>query len=268
MRIKYPVIAFFLLGVMNSCELIDYHPYDGRTDGCENWNRHATERIEAACNGKDTIRFILMGDTQRWYDETEAFVTHMKGRTDVDFVIHGGDITDFGMTKEFEWVHRIMSKLSIPYVALIGNHDVIGNGLQIYHSMYGDENFSFVAGNTKFVCLNTNALEFDYSHPVPDFSFLRQEIADTTQGFDRTVVAMHVQPYGEQFDNNVADPFQHYLLMLRNLEFCLHAHTHALQANDIFGDGIMYYGCSKMKDRNYYLFTMTPGGYSYEVVSY
>lgn len=28
------------------------------------------ERIEKVCEGKDTIRFIFMGDTQRSYNET------------------------------------------------------------------------------------------------------------------------------------------------------------------------------------------------------
>ena len=42
----------------------------------------------------------FIGDTQRTYDETEAFVRHANGRDDIDFVIHGGNYTEFGMTKE------------------------------------------------------------------------------------------------------------------------------------------------------------------------
>ena len=38
----------------------------------------------------------FIGDTQRTYDETEAFVHHANGRDDIDFVIHGGDYTEFG----------------------------------------------------------------------------------------------------------------------------------------------------------------------------
>ena len=30
----------------------------------------------------------------------------------------------------------------------------------------------------EFVCLNTNAMEFDYSRPIPDFTFLEKEIID------------------------------------------------------------------------------------------
>ena len=33
-------------------------------------------------------------------------------------------------------------------------------------------------------------------------------------------------------------------------------------------DGIIYYGCASMKQRNYMVFTLTTNGYSYEVVNY
>ncbi|MEG1585620.1 MAG: metallophosphoesterase [Bacteroidales bacterium] len=255
----------FLFG---GCDLIDYHPYDARTSGVTDINARAIQNIQNLCEGEDVVRFAWMGDTQRWYDETNDFVNHINMRNDIDFVMHGGDISDFGMTAEFEWVHRILKKLKIPYVALLGNHDVIGNGIKVYQSMYGPENFSFVAGNTKFVCLNTNALEFDYSHPVPDFSFIKGEINDPDTTVKRTVVAMHTPPFGEQFDNNVADVFQMYIRKLPDLQFCIHAHMHRLSVEDLFGDGIFYYGCAAMKARSYLLFTLNATGYEYEVVSF
>ena len=50
--------------------------------------------------------------------------------------------------------------------------------------------------------------------------------------------------------------------------FCLHAHSHTLLHEELFEDGIPYIGCAAMKDKNYLLFTLTPGGYEYEVVYY
>ncbi|MEG0500555.1 MAG: metallophosphoesterase, partial [Rikenellaceae bacterium] len=37
---------------------------------------------------------------------------------------------------------------------------------------------------------------------------------------------------------------------------------------DIFDDGILYYVCGCMKDRNYILFTIKPDTYDYEVVNF
>ena len=47
------------------------------------------------------------------------------------------------MKKEYEWTVNILSKLDIPYVGLIGNHDVIGNGDQVFNKLFGEEKLFF-----------------------------------------------------------------------------------------------------------------------------
>ena len=84
-----------------------------------------------------------------------------------------------------------MNKLKVPYVGLIGNHDCLGTGEETYRAIFGDPNFSFIAGRIKFVCLNTNALEFDYSRPIPDFDFINAQLEDRREEYDRTIFSMH-----------------------------------------------------------------------------
>lgn len=266
---KNCLLPLSTLLILSACALIDYHPYDGRLDHDTSRGVNDTniKRIEEACAKKETLRFIFMGDTQRSYDETKDFVVHANGLDSIDFIIHGGDYTEFGLKKEFEWNDDILSRLKIPYVGLIGNHDVIGNGDQVFHKIFGEENFSFIASDVKFVCLNTNAIEYDYSHPVPDFNFLKNEIADSLRN-KRSVVVMHAPPGNEQFDNNVKDVFQLYIKTLPSLQFCLHAHNHMTSAVDIFNDSIYYYGCANIAKRSYLRFTITPNGYSYEEVKF
>ncbi len=169
---QFMFVIFLLL--FSGCDLFEYHPYDGRIKGEQNINYKNILRIEEACRDKDTIRFLFMGDTQRCYDETVDFVTAANRRTDIDFIIHGGDVADFGLTKEFLWTRDILEKLYAPYVVLLGNHDCLANGEEIFRQIFGDENFAFQAGDVKFVCLNTNALEYDYSRPIPDFHFMEE----------------------------------------------------------------------------------------------
>jgi len=262
---------FFLLLIIpffSGCSLFDYHPYDGRIKGETDINNRNIERIGEKCKGRDTFRFIWMGDTQRWYDETEDFVGAVNQRDDIDFVIHGGDLADFGLTKEFMWMRDIMNNLKVPYIALLGNHDCLANGEEIFRKIFGEPNFSFMAGNVKFVCLNTNALEYDYSRPVPDFSFIEEKKAEQIEGHEKTIFAMHVRPYSEQFNNNVARPFQREITEFPNLLFCLNAHDHNLNVTDIFQDGVLYYGSASINKRNYLLFTINPDGYEYEVVDF
>lgn len=254
--------------LMTGCDLIDYHPYDVRISGETNVNAHNIERIEASCKGKDTIRFITMGDSQRWYDETEDFVKHVNQRNDIDFVIHGGDVSDFGVTDEFLWQRDIMNKLKIPYVVIIGNHDCLGTGKDAYQAIFGDTNFSFIAGHVKFICLNTNALEYDYSSPIPDLNFIENELTNRESEFDKTVFSMHVRPFCGDFNNNVANIFHQYVKKFPGIQFCTAAHEHHLFQEDLFNDSIIYYMSDCMKHKNYNIFTITPKEYKHEVVYY
>ena len=171
------------------------------------------------------------------------------------------------MTKEFEWAVERLNQLRVPYVGLIGNHDILGNGHEFYAELFGEENFSFQAGNVRFVCLNTNAIEYDHSHPVPDFGFLSEQIAlaDSTQ---RTLFVMHAPPGDDQFDNNVAEPFEYYLQRFPSSLCCLHAHTHTFSIQEPFQDGLLYYSCPNIGKRSYLLFMITPEDYSYEKVDF
>lgn len=264
-------LLFILLSTalfINSCDMIEYHPYDGRIKGETDINRKNIKQIEQNCLGKTTFRFAMISDTQRWYDETKDAVNHINARSDIDFVIHGGDLSDFGLTKEFIWMRDILNKLKVPYVCLLGNHDCLGNGEDIFQEIFGDENFAFMAGNTRFICLNTNALEYDYSHPVPDFGFIENELNTIRPEHEKTIVAMHAKPYDEQFNNNVAKAFQLYIKDFPDLQFCIHGHGHAIAINDIFEDGVLYYECANIKKRSYLVFTLKPDGYDYEVVPF
>lgn len=265
MKLHYIPIFLSLLSLV-SCDAFDYHPYDGYVRGEKDTNNKNIIKIEKACKGKDTIRFAFMGDSQRHYTETEEFVTHINKQNGIDFVIHGGDIANYGATDEFIWVRDIMNKLKCPYVAIVGNHDCIGTGNFAYSEIFGEYNFAFTAGDIRFICLNTNTLEFHSSVPVPDFSFIRNELRKDSADYSKTVIAMHARPGHDQFNNNVKEYFQDLITQFPQLQFCLNAHAHILTADDLFNDGIIYYGCEAIGEKDYLLFTVTPNGYSYETI--
>ena len=248
--------------------VFDYHPYDVRISGETDINRRAIERIEAATAGRDTLRVAFVSDSHGWYSATDDMVADINARGGVDFVVHLGDLTDCATVKEYEWQRDILSGLRPPYVALIGNHDCLGTGEELFRRVYGEPNFSFIAGRVKFVCLNTNATEYDYVAANPDFDYMEAEMTADSAHFDRTIVCMHAAPYSDQFNNNVAKPFQLYVRAFPGLLFCVYGHDHRQAASDPFGDGVMYYGVDCADHRNYMLFTITPDGYDHETVSY
>lgn len=271
MRFKWRKIAGGLLVVavftaaLSGCEMLESHPYDAHVSG----ERYLTEkniaRIEAATAGKSEIKFAMISDTQRGYDETEEVVEVINARGDIDFVLHGGDLTEFGSTREYHWKRDILAKFEMPYVCVIGNHDCLATGLDVYTTMYGPLNFSFRAGDVEFLCLNTNAVEFHGAEGVPDFHFIKGELALLPADIHKTVVLMHAAPFSEQFNNNVADEFHALIRSFPDLQFALYGHGHHITVDDFFGDGILYYQCTNIKKRSYLVFTITDAGYEYEV---
>lgn len=248
--------------------LFDYHPYDVHFDGESGINAINIAKIENACLGKDTIRVAFISDTHNWYTETKLMVEDINKRGNIDFVIHGGDLTDCGTTKEFVWQRNVLSGLTIPYVALIGNHDFLGTGDEVYEQMYGEPDFSFIASRIKFVCLNTNATEYDYLAAVPNFDFMEEQRVVDSLHFDRTIICMHARPYDDQFNNNVAKAFESYVRSFPGLMFCINGHEHQLLKEEIYKDGVIYYGADCAEHRSYLLFTITKDSYEYKVITF
>ena len=254
--------------MLYGCDMIESNPYDVHITGEKQLTYKNIELIERATAGKSIIRFAVISDSQRFYDETRDAVNAINARGDIDFVLHGGDLTEYGATKEFLWQRDILDKLSMPYVCVIGNHDCIATGIEAYKSLFGPLNFSFTAGDVRFVCLNTNSLEFDYSEAVPDLGYIKNEIATMDAGVRKSVVLMHASPYSEQFSNNLAQEFHQLLTRLRGLQFCVYGHGHNVTVDEFFNDGVIYYQCAATKKRSYLVFTIHDNGYDYEVVEF
>ena len=265
---KY-LYAIIVLLLMTACEeTFDVHPYDVDFHGATSFNARQIEKIESRFANRDTLRIAFISDTHGWYSELKEEVASLNRRGDIDFVVHCGDLTDTGTSKEYEWSRDILEGISCPWVALIGNHDFLGTGDQAYEVMYGKMDFSFIAGRLKIVCLNTNATEYDYLAAVPNFDFMETEVTADSDRFDRTVLVMHAPPYSDQFNNNVCKAFRRYLDLFPGLLCCVYGHNHNDTVSDIYQDGLLFYGIDCAEHCNYRIMTITPDGYEMEQISY
>lgn len=269
-------IAYFVylgwLLAFSSCEKFEFSPHQViLKESEENLNQKNADRI-AALNIKptDTLRFALISDTQRFYDETEEVVDAINNRTSgkgkqISFVIHAGDITDFGIQEEYHWQHEILKKLKMPYLVVIGNHDCVGNGKKIYQSMYGPHNFKLQVARNRFVFLNTNSLEFD-NHTVPDLNFLENALSDT-ENYENAFVIAHVPPFDADYDRSKEQP---YALLMRNykVNLSIHGHQHTHRVQQPYNDGKTYLVTGSVQKRVYVVVTVIGNQVSYEVIKF
>jgi len=248
--------------------MFDTHPYDVNFKGEIGINNRQMAEIERRFADRDTLRIAFISDTHLWMSDARDEVADINRRVDIDFVVHCGDLTDTGTALEFEWSRDVLSGLHFPYVALVGNHDFLGTGDQSYTTIFGRTDFCFIANRIKFVCLNTNATEYDFMAAVPDFDFMEEEFAKDSARFDRTIVVMHAPPYSDQFNNNVCKAFRRYLDFFPGLMCCIYGHNHSDKVVDIYGDGLLFYGIDCAEHRNYRIFTITKDGYEVEQIRF
>ena len=97
---------------------------------------------------------------------------------------------------------------------------------------------------------------------------MEEQVKADADDFSRTVVCMHAAPYSEQFNNNVAKVFNFYTHQFPGLMCCLYGHGHHTEQNDIYGDGIIYYQVANAAKHQYYIFTITPTDYRYEIIEF
>ena len=106
MTMRMPL--FFLALLMMACDTVfDIHPYDTRIKGETDINARNIAKIETLLRDRDTLRIAVISDSHQWYDDLKDEIADINRRDSIDFVMHLGDITDFGSTQEYVWARDI-----------------------------------------------------------------------------------------------------------------------------------------------------------------
>ena len=90
--IVFPLLSLLLF---SGCDAFDIHPYDANIKGDKGLTYKNISRIEESTKDKNQIRFAVISDTQRWYDDMEDEIKSINKQPDIDFVVHCGDITNW-----------------------------------------------------------------------------------------------------------------------------------------------------------------------------
>ncbi|MEJ8843724.1 metallophosphoesterase [Lacibacter sp. H375] len=247
-------LLYYLLPllVLSSCKRFVFHPNEIRPQE-KALNSSNIEKI-AKLESKTAFNFILLGDTQRFYDEVDDFVSHVNSLNNVSFILVAGDLVDFGLNKEFNWIASKFGKLKTPYVAVIGNHDMLANGRKIFTEMFGPENFSFTYGKNKFICINSNSREVNYNGEIPDINWLSQQLND--QAPDNIFIVSHVPPFSVDFDKKLESDFAELLTAQHKTRLSLHGHEHQFKQLQPYEGGPTYVVAAASHKRSYVMITV------------
>jgi Icc protein len=268
MYLKYIGGIFLLFLFISSCDKFEYNPYqDKNSEQPHDLNQKNIERLlSKAESADDTITIIFTGDSQRFYHNLEELVTISNGIPNVDLFILAGDISDFGLLSEFEWVDQRIQKLYMPYVCAIGNHDLTGSGLNVFRSMYGPENYSFSYKGYKFIFHDSNGREHNFNGAVPDLGWLSNELNDPSAG--RFVAVCHVPPYDTDFDKNLEEGYTHLLANTPGCRLALHGHLHDTDDSYHYNDSVRYIGSNGVGKEQAILLKLIDGKVIKKMIDY
>lgn len=267
MRSIYLIGVLLLFLMITGCERVfEYHPNAVQLNESEkNLTQKYLEELGTG-NPEDTIRLVLMGDTQRFYDHIQDFTNSARQQPNIDFMLHCGDISDFGMTQEFRWVHSLLQELPFPYLTVIGNHDLLSNGPRVYEEMYGPRNYYFDYNGVRFVMTDTNSREYEFDGTVPDLDWMASSL-QLPESVHQAVVVGHVPPFDYDFDKALEEDFVN-LLKDNNVELSLFGHLHNSEIFHPYGDEIKMVVTNSMKGRSYYVVEIWKEGHRVQEVTY
>jgi 3',5'-cyclic-AMP phosphodiesterase len=267
-RVGMYILFFTSILLTVGCDTLEFSPnqrYD--RDSPVGLNQKNLQKL-LANPIDDTVTIAFVGDSQRFYSELERFIDRANTIPEIDFILLAGDISDFGLLQEQEWVVRRLSKLRKPYFGVIGNHDLVANGEAVFERMFGPLHDSFVYGGIKFVSHNTNGLEYKRRR-VPDLNWLQKELTLADSSIQHVVTVSHVPPFSApEFTPDLVEPYTALLGNTPKLLLSLHGHIHQHKDFYPYEDGVRYVTSFAFNQSSFVLLKITKGQVFKTIVTY
>lgn len=215
------------------------------------------------------LKIALVSDTHYHFEDLEDAIDDINHRGDATFVVATGDITENGLKKEFEIFHDVMARLSVPYLTVIGNHDYLANGGEVYRLMYGDFNYQFAFQGISFVMFDNVIWE---SNKAADYEWLEHAMSESAESDETShplrhkIIFSHIPPFDGQLEEK-RDLF-HSLLRKHGASISIHGHRHEYFNDDLMGDGLHYVTVGSPEKRSYAVLTVTNDSVTVEQIHF
>jgi Icc protein len=261
---RTPLLFIAIVCLSAGCNSFEFSPeqtFD--RDSPKNLNAAGLRKMQKNVPKDDTIRVVITGDTQRSYNEVTSLVKKINTLEDLDFVAIAGDLSEFGVLQEMEWLAKELEKMTVPYVAVIGNHDLVNKGASVFKKMYGEFNYSFVYRGIKFICHNTNGREYGFAGTVPDIGWLTKEVQPEA-GLTGYVGISHVPPNSEDYDPALITPYHSLFDKTPGFLGSFHAHTHTYSEFGYHSSAVPYVITATAGAREFLLVKIINNKLSYE----
>ena len=108
------------------------------------------------------------------------------------FVIDGGDLVYSGTIYQWDNLMKVW-KWKEPVFIAAGNHEYQGEGISIFHYLFGPTQYAFSLGGYRYVF--ENDVMGNYQLSEEQFAWLKKQLELAKERGERPVIVMHAPPY-------------------------------------------------------------------------
>ena len=233
-RLIVLILSYFLF---NSCGEFRYSPYelviDNTNYNAKNLNLILQKSVRESAK-TDIFKIVVLSDTHDYYDGLEKQISYInKHRTEYDFVIITGDMSNVGLVEEFEATKKRLKKLTLPFITTVGNHDLLIDGRKIYKRVFGEDTYAFEYKNTKFILYNNN--NWESPNNIPNIPWLEDQLIKNTS--PNLIVLSHVAPNDKDRYSNDEIEYLKSIINFYNVNYYINGHNHNPGAST-FGNAV------------------------------
>lgn len=263
--IHYLIMTFVLALGFTSCEkTFEFSPNEVRfTSNEKHQNKKNLDRLAEDSATNKIMRFVVISDTQNFYDDLKDAVSEINKEEDIDFVLHAGDITQYGIASDYKIVGKWLRRIHFPVIGVVGNHDVTGNGEEMFKSMFGQLNFSFRFKGHKFICYDSNSREHGFNGQVPNVSWIKEELDEVQEG-EKVIMFSHIPPYDGDTDLELEPAMEQLLSSNPSIVLSIHGHLHKFKYWKPYMFDLNFLIADSMDKRTYLVVESDENGVRYE----
>lgn len=111
--------------------------------------------ISARLEGQDSYSFAVVGNINNSVGIFERRIIPMLNKDNIDFVISAGNAVSGGGEDKYRALRGTLSHLDMPYLLTFGANEYEEFGSFRFYDHYGPHFFSFTAGNSRFIFLDS-----------------------------------------------------------------------------------------------------------------
>src|SRR5690606_29221593 len=170
----------------------------------ETMHPRAIREIEASLEGKERFSFAVVGNINNSIGIFERKILPMLNAAGVDFVVSAGNAVSGGGEDKYRALSGSLGHLDVPCLLTFGPREASNFGAFRYYDRFGPYFFSFTAGNSRFIFLDsTGETSFDWQLP-----WLEDQLRERTER--HAFVFMSHPLFESGSDNWFASPEDHF----------------------------------------------------------